>query len=242
MIPSVGRQMLLPLQELLVMERVKVKLNFLLLADKSASQAQFFHRVPSRESVNILMTFYQAKTAQSRQTMRETLEMTKLFTLQVREIIWTLMESQRQSQEACHRSLPNLAQPDLRQAQPSQRPIAQGKASSQRNPLVLLLALNQSPLHHCLHNLARPRMLLLQMSKLLLVRTKKTSLPNLVASDAARARRVVIVKDHVNAAKMPDSVLISASVKMKAMVEKVVMDDTWVFLLRRMMLKPPQLD
>ena len=66
-----------------------------------------------------------------------------------------------------------------------------------------------------------------------MVQMKKISLPNLVAKDAERARKVAIVNVLVSDAKMLDSALISVSVKMKAMVARVDMDDTWAFLSRR---------
>jgi len=58
--------------------------------------------------------------------------------------------------------------------------------------------------------------------------------PNLAASDAVRARKDVIVNVLVSDAKTPVSVLINASARTKAMVEKDAMDDIWVSRSRRM--------
>jgi hypothetical protein len=63
---------------------------------------------------------------------------------------------------------------------------------------------------------------------------RKISLPNLVASDAGRARRAVTDRGLVNVARMRVSVQISVSVKMRAMVARGDMDATWVFQLRKM--------
>jgi hypothetical protein len=54
--------------------------------------------------------------------------------------------------------------------------------------------------------------------------------PNLVANDAARARRDVIANVLASDAKMPVSALISASARTKAMVARDDMDDIWVCL------------
>ena len=57
---------------------------------------------------------------------------------------------------------------------------------------------------------------------------KKISHLSPVASAAARARKVVIVNDHANDARMPVSVQINVSAKTKAMVARVAMDAIWV--------------
>jgi len=57
--------------------------------------------------------------------------------------------------------------------------------------------------------------------------------PSLVASDAGRARKDVIVNVHASDVKTLDSALISVSVKTKGMAERDDMDVTWVFLSRK---------
>jgi hypothetical protein len=65
------------------------------------------------------------------------------------------------------------------------------------------------------------------------VRTKRTSLLNLAAKDAERARRVAIVNDLASGAKMQDLAQTNVSVRMRAMAGRDDMDVTWVFPSRR---------
>jgi len=64
--------------------------------------------------------------------------------------------------------------------------------------------------------------------------------PSLVASDAGRARKDVIVNVHVSDVKTLDSALINVLVKMKGMVGRDDMDVTWVFLSRKTSFWPRQ--
>ena len=63
---------------------------------------------------------------------------------------------------------------------------------------------------------------------------RKIFLPSLVASDAERARKDVIVNVLASDAEMLGSVLISASARTREMVARAVMDAIWAFLSRRM--------